>query len=177
MINSNEQRIKKALGEDLFRKIIASILLAQAEMIRTLGLPVGGYFISFRKDRIIWSLTGDNISNQGLQEFLNRADLEQIKKNAITNLKRGQKIKGRDLRKLKIVSGKKQFIEIRLLKAQSSKHVPIIKGPTGTEDVIADDKLKNNKNNIKKKRGGFANWTLNILISIRAFFLRFFKSE
>jgi hypothetical protein len=180
MINSDEQSIKRAMGNDLFRKVIASILLAQAEIIRTSGLPVGGGFISFRRNKIFWSLTGDKISTKGLQSFLSRTDLEQIKESAILSLKRGQKIDGKDLRRLKIVSGRNQFIEIRLSNEKYPKYVPPIKGPTGSQELSQEvvTELENNKKEIEKRKGvGITKWTLNMLISIRTFILSFFKKE
>jgi len=100
-VNTGEE-LKKALGPDLYKKLIYSILRAQSEITRTFDIPIGGEFISFENATLVWHLTGKQISKKDASDFYTKDNKNEIRLYAIRNLKRGQKLSGSELQKISL---------------------------------------------------------------------------
>jgi len=109
---TNCNTLRDNLGVPLYRKLIFSILRSQSEISRNFDIPLGGSFISFAGDTLIWNLIGSNIDSDEISKFESRADKDDIKKYAVKNLRRSQMLNNLDLKKINIELGDEAIIEI-----------------------------------------------------------------
>lgn len=99
------KKFRKYVGNDAYQKLVLSILRTQVELIRIYKLPIGTEFISFEDNKLIWDLTGKEITEIEEQDFLNRDDLDQIKNYAIEHLRRHQFLTSTEVKKFFIQHG------------------------------------------------------------------------
>ncbi|MHA2066421.1 MAG: hypothetical protein ACXABY_18775 [Candidatus Thorarchaeota archaeon] len=99
---TKENNLKEVLGSESYRKLISSILMSQAEIIRMFDMPIGSEFLSLDNSKLIWCVIGNSINEDDRKTFEFRTDHNNIRAHAVDKLKKHRLLTGADLQKLKI---------------------------------------------------------------------------